>query len=252
MLKHLKTISLVLCALMVLTLCACNKNEETSVAEYSDYTKYITDEFMKCFVVSDTKTIDTLTNEINSCSEYADKYDTINLICDTVYEYIENENQKYYEMSKYTLDKMSVICTADTAIRDKIQVYYKELIEKMNELTYTYLTGVWERSDSTNFNGGRIKVDFVELEDGEYFIAEIVKTPKINDFAFQKGEIKWKDIIIKNDKTFYFNDLVHAKEGMDYEMAEATINRANDTITVKYTDKFSSSSGSTQIWKKVK
>ncbi len=241
-----------LCTVLVFGVTGCSSPNETETVIDNAYAEYVKNQYMECFKAFDINTIDVLCNEINSTENYKDKYDTINLICDSVYKYVEKEHKETYEISKYTLDKMSVICTADSKTKAKVQEYYKVLLEKIKHETYKYLTGTWQRDDTTNFSGGKIKVGFVKDDDNEYFVAEIVKVPDVNEYAFEVGEIKWKDIIIKNDKSFYFNDLVHAKEGMTYEMAEATINKEEDTISVKFTDKYSNVSGSTQVWKKVK
>ena len=252
MYKHIKVISLILITVFAFGLCACTKVSDDTVVINNKYAEYMFDKYMECFKVSDIKTINKLSNEIASCDSYKDRVDTVNLILDEVYKYIENNKKDFYEMSKYTLSKLSEISLADNDTTQKLQDVYKALTDKINEKTFEYLTGTWERVDETAFNGGRIKIDFYDYGGVEYFLAEIEKLPKINEFAFEKGEIKWKDIILNDEKSFYFNDLVHGKEGIRYEMAEAIINKSENTINVTYTDKYSSTANNRQIWKKVK
>lgn len=252
MYRYTKLISSLLLILFVITFCGCNNTASEVTVVENKYANYIFDEYIKCFKVSDVKTIDKLVSNIDSCDSNQDKIDSINLILDEVYKYIEKEDKDFYEMCKYTLSKLSGVSIAHNETSQKLQEMYVILTDIINETTFEYLTGTWERTDESGFNGGRIKIGFVEDNGYEYFVGEISKTPKINEYAFEIGEIKWKDIMLKDEKTFYFTDLVHSKEGISYEMAQASINKADNTINVVYTDKYSSSTSKNQIWTKVK
>lgn len=241
-----KIICTLMCFCVIFAFVSCKKENNASKLQKNLFAETVASDFEASFKEDDTKKIDGIANEIEACDDYDDKYAAIEQIALKIYPYIKNDSKDRYDIAKYSLQKMIALCNSNSTLRGEIQKYYAELAQKFKDITADYLLGVWERSDNTDFSGAKIKVEKCNSITG--YRAVIIEKPPVDDTDFKVDEIKWNNIIIKNDTEFYFDDLVHSGEGTTYESAKGTINKDENKIEVKYNDKYSTVSGRNQIW----
>lgn len=199
---------------------------------------------------------------------------------DEIYQYYENdsiekcselEEQFKQDMDSFILDatKYEEITrweeVSETIRKDKIGRIstISDIIDKTIELNGTTklklaLDGVWIRDEESFAKGFRINVSF-RGDEGSANLTKIVP----NDFGFEKGDLKWKEITLYDDKSFEFQNLVrsyyydydywgnpiYVNYTHYYEEASAELDYSTMTIRVHSTNSVDTV-GDNQIWRK--
>ncbi len=174
---------------------------------------------------------------------------------------INTENkEELYHVSLKVMQTCMKQPVASKIITSGLRSNYRNIDEKLTEITKEFLKGKWSRTDSSPLAG---MVLIVEESMEEGLVARISYIPDSKVGKFKLNDIKWKNLNFANHEKFYFSDLaseetietshageVTSKISSTYKGAVAKIDFDKHQIKITYTIKENVTSGASQTWTK--
>ena len=184
--------------------------------------------------------VNTMVELITQASEQDNKDEMYSIVADEFKDLCKSTDWNDYVFMDKIIKK-----TKDKSLKKQLKQVIKE---NGDNKVIAFTKGEWVRRDYTDMDGMVINVKWND-KDGAAIVTSL-KNARNNEYAFKKGDIKWKDIKILSSNEFVYSDLEKNTDYTDYKDSYATINYNFNQIKIKVTNAGGSDYdlGNTQVW----
>ena len=173
----------------------------------------------------------------------------------------QNNSEAEYEKALEILSACIKLPLTQDHVVNGLKATYNHIDSKLIKKSEQYLVGSkWKREDDTNLNDSEIEI--YKDEEGN-ICSKIISLPDGESTNFKIGDVKWKNVIFSNHKTFYLFDKSNAEINVEtyykdsgktvssYIGATAKIDFEKNTIALIYDSSDSQGNIRSQLWHKI-